>query len=275
MRVERRGLRVDEILAAFLYPDFFNSDKVKPSPDSGVRGFDRGQKLNLDFVTMTAYSEALAPYVKVAFPKPPKLTDILGEHLSKLGLTQFRCAETEKYPHVTFFFNDYREEPFPGEKRENPPSPKVATYDLKPEMAAEEVCQAVLRRLAAPDCEHMIVVTFANGDMVGHTGSLPAAIKACEVVDACVGRIVDATLAKNGSLIVTADHGNAEQMWDPETNSPHTAHTTYEVPLIVVGAPFKGRTLRPGGRLADIAPTALDMLGLPRPEAMTGRSLLQ
>ncbi len=287
-----RGDRPREISGAFVYPDAIWA-KVKPSPDSGRHGFDRGgsgSALDLCFVTMTAYSEELAPYVQVAFPKPPKMVNIGGEYVSKLGLTQFRCAETEKYPHVTFFFNDYRDSPFEGEKRENPQSPKVATYDLKPEMAAEQIRDAVLQRLDAPDCEDLLVVNFANGDMVGHTGNLKAAVAACETVDACVGRIVDATLAKGGSLIVTADHGNAEQMFDPETGSPHTAHTVYDVPLIVVGSAFKGRTLRGDrdpagwfsvktrerrGRLADILPTALNMLGLAAPPEMTGRSLLE
>ncbi|MDX2116596.1 MAG: 2,3-bisphosphoglycerate-independent phosphoglycerate mutase [Planctomycetota bacterium] len=268
-----RGDRPREISAAFLFPD----DKwagVKPSPDSGKNGFDRGTKLNLHYVTMAAYWSELAPYVSVAFPKPPKMVNIGGQYWSSLGLRQFRCAETEKYPHVTFFFNDYGEEPFPGESREIVQSPKVATYDLQPEMSAHGVRDAVLRRLAAADCEDVIVVNFANGDMVGHTGSLPAAIKACETVDACVGEIVEATLARGGSLIVTADHGNAEQMFDPVTNAPHTAHTTYAVPLIVVGEKFKGRTLRAGGRLGDIAPTALAMMGLPPATEMTGKSLL-
>jgi 2,3-bisphosphoglycerate-independent phosphoglycerate mutase len=284
-----RGDRPREISAAFVFPDS-EWAKVKPSPDSGKRGFDRGAKLNLDYIIMTEYWEQLLPHVKVAFPKPPKLRNIGGEYLASLGLTQFRDAETEKYPHVTFFFNDYRDEPFPGEHRENPQSPKVATYDLKPEMSAEQVCEAVLHRLGAPDCEQLVVVNFANADMVGHTGSLPAAIRACETVDACVGRIVEATLKRGGSLIVTADHGNAEQMWDPATNAPHTAHTVYDVPLFVVGAAFKGRTLRGDqdaagwfkpevrakrGRLADIFPTVLDMMGLERPAEMTGRSLLR
>lgn len=268
-----RGDRPREISAAFLFPDEKWS-KVKPSPDSGKNGFDRGQKLDLHYVTMSAYWEELAPYVTVAFPKPPKMVNIGGQYWSSMGLRQFRCAETEKYPHVTFFFNDYREEPFPGESREIVQSPKVATYDLQPEMSARGVCDAVLRRLAAPDCEDVIVVNFANGDMVGHTGSLPAAIKACETVDACVGEILKATLAKGGSLIVTADHGNAEQMFDPVTNAPHTAHTTYDVPLIVVGAAFKGRTLRSGGRLGDIVPTSIQMMGLIAPPEMTGKSLL-
>ena len=152
-----------------------------------------------------------------------------GEWLSKHGLSQFRCAETEKYPHVTFFFNDYREEPWPGEMRENPPSPRVNTYDLDPEMSAEEVCLAVLRQIASPEPPALIVVNFANGDMVA-TRQPGAAVRACETVDACVGRIVDATLARGGSLIITADHGNAEQMFDPSTDAPHTAHTIYDVP---------------------------------------------
>ncbi len=268
-----RGDRPREIVSAFVLPDDAWAN-VKPSPDSGVRGFDRGPRHTVQFVTLTAYSEALAPYVTVAFPKPPKMANIAGAFWSELGLTQFRCAETEKYPHVTFFFNDYRDEPFPGERRENPQSPRVSTYDQKPEMAAAEVRDAVLRRLAAPDCEDVIVVNFANGDMVGHTGVLRAAVRACEVVDECVGAIMDATLKRGGSLIITADHGNAEQMFDPATNAPHTAHTTYDVPLFVVGAEFKGKGLRRGGRLADIAPTALRMMGLPKPPEMTGEPLL-
>lgn len=268
-----RGDRPREISAAFVFPDD-KWETVKPSPDSGRAGFDRGKKLDIEYVTMTAYWDELTPYVKVAFPKPPKLKNIVGECISALGLTQFRCAETEKFPHVTFFFNDYRDEPFPGENREIIQSPKVATYDQQPEMSAAGVRDAVLRRLAAPDCEPFIVVNFANGDMVGHTGSLPATIKACEVVDECVGMIVEATLQRGGSLIVTADHGNAEQMWDPATNAPHTAHTTYDVPLIVVGSEFKGRRLREGGRLADIAPTMLAMMGLEQPREMTGKSLI-
>jgi 2,3-bisphosphoglycerate-independent phosphoglycerate mutase len=203
------------------------------------------------------------------------MPDIMGAWISGLGLTQFRCAETEKFPHVTFFFNDYREEPFPGERRELIPSPKdVQTYDQKPEMSAHGVRDAVLARLAAPDCEPFIVVNFANPDMVGHTGNMPAVVTACEVVDACVGAIVDATLARGGSLVVTADHGNAEQMKDPATGAPQTAHTNFDVELFVVGEAFRGAKLRQGGRLADIAPTMLAMMGLPQPPAMTGASLL-
>lgn len=269
-----RGDRPRELSAAFCFPDDAWA-KVKPSPDSGKIGFDRGPKLNLHYVIMTEYWEQLLPHVQgVAFPKPPKMKNILGEWVSAHGLRQFRCAETEKYPHVTFFFNDYREEPFTGERRENPQSPKVATYDMAPEMSASEVTAAVLRRLQAPDGEDLIVVNYANGDMVGHTGNLEATVKACAAVDAGVGAIIDATLARGGGLIVTADHGNAEQMIDPATNAPHTAHTTYDVPLYVVGEAWRGVRLRAGGRLADIAPTALAMLGLPQPPEMTGRSLL-
>ena len=267
-----RGDRPREICAAFLMDEF--EGKVKPSPDTGKHGFDRGPKLDLHFVLMTPYSEELATMAPVAYPKPPRMSDIAGAYWSKLGLRQFRCAETEKFPHVTFFFNDYRDEPFEGESREMIQSPKVSTYDQQPEMSAHGVRDAVLRRLDADDCEPFIVVNFANGDMVGHTGSLEAAVKACEVVDECVGRIIEKTLARGGSLIVTADHGNAEQMWDPANDSPHTAHTTYDVPLIVVGKEFVGRTLRDGGRLADIVPTMLEMTGLEQPEAMTGVSLL-
>ncbi len=269
-----RGDRPREICSAFLLPEFFGADEVKPSPDSGERGFDRGDKLDLRFVLMTAYSERLAQLAPVAFPKPPKMKNILGSFLASRGLTQFRCAETEKYPHVTFFFNDYRDEPFECEHRANPQSPRVSTYDQAPEMAAADVERCIIDRLDADDCEDVIVVNFANPDMVGHTGSLEAVIKACETVDACVGRIVDKTLARGGSLIVTADHGNAEQMFDPATNAPHTAHTTYDVPLILVADAHKNATLREGGRLADIVPTMLEVMGVAKAPEMTGESLI-
>ena len=264
-----RGDRPRELTKAFVLDDH-RWAKVQGG------GFDRGPKLDdLYFCTMTGY-EAGLPVTAVAFEKPPKMPDILGDVISRAGLTQFRCAESEKYPHVTLFFNDYREEPFAGESWLLAPSPReVSTYDQKPQMSAYEVCDAVLGRLAANDCETLIVVNFANGDMVGHTGNLDAATRAIEVVDECVGRIVDAALAREGSLMVTADHGNAEQMWDPQHDCPHTAHTTYDVPLIVIGEAFQGRSLRSAGRLADIAPTVLAMLGLEQPAAMTGCCLLQ
>ena len=270
-----RGDRPREITRAFMQPDFYGN--VPPSPDSGEKGFDRGSQLDIQYVCMTAYEASFTnfPNLSVAFPKPPKMSNIAGQYISELGLKQFRCAETEKFPHVTFFFNDYRDEPFEGEDRKMAQSPKVATYDLQPEMSAREVCDHVLNAL--DDDYALIVVNFANGDMVGHTGKLNAAIKAIETVDGCVGEIVDKTLAKGGQLIVTADHGNAEQMFDPETNAPHTAHTLYNVECIIVddrhAEPNKA-TLREGGRLADIVPTALKLMGLDQPKEMTGQSLV-
>ncbi|MFN3167164.1 MAG: 2,3-bisphosphoglycerate-independent phosphoglycerate mutase [Phycisphaeraceae bacterium] len=272
-----RGDRPREMTRAFMQPDF--QGNVPPSPDSGEKGFDRGEKLNLRYVTMTAYDETFAdfPGLSVAFPKPPKMRDIGGQWLEQHGKTQFRCAETEKFPHVTFFANDYREHPFEGETREMAQSPKVATYDLQPEMSALGVRDLVLKRVNEDgvDCPDFILVNFANGDMVGHTGKLDAAVKAVETVDACVGAIVDAVLARGGKLIITADHGNAEQMFDPATGAPHTAHTTYDVPCLVVDPDLSADTpLRDDARLADLFPTALDLMGLDKPEAMTGVSLL-
>jgi 2,3-bisphosphoglycerate-independent phosphoglycerate mutase len=259
-----RGDRPRELTKAFVLTDF--------------TGFDRGPKLDVYYLTMTAYEQGLP--VHVAYPKPPKMTNILGDFLSARGLKQFRCAETEKYPHVTFFFNDYRDAPFPGEERVIVPSPQtcpdgspLTTYDQKPEMSALEVCNEVVRRIES-NAYDLIVVNFANGDMVGHTGVLSAAIRAVETVDACVGRILDALERVGGAAIVTADHGNCEQMIDPGTGGPHTAHTTYEVELSVVDDRFRGVKLLADGRLADVAPTALHMMGLPRPEEMTGRSLI-
>ena len=262
-----RGDRPREITRAFVLDD----DAWNAQPGTV---FVRQRHLrNIRFTGLTRYEEDLP--IEVAFEKPPRMPDILGEVIANHGLRQFRCAETEKFPHVTFFFNDYREDAFPGEERVIVPSPKdVATYDQKPQMSAHGVRDAVLQRLAADDCEPLIVVNFANGDMVGHTGVLDAAVTACEVVDECVGAIIEATLARNGSLIITADHGNAEQMWNFEANCPHTAHTNYDVPLFVVGEAYRGATLRDGGRLADIAPTLLKMMGLEQPEAMLGQSLL-
>ena len=221
---------------------------------------------------MTEYDATIpAP---VAFPKPPKMKNILAAYWSSLGLKQFRCAETEKYAHVTFFFNDYTEKPFPGEDRQIVPSPRVRTYDLKPEMSAYEVADVVLQRLDTNQYDVM-VINFANPDMVGHTGILEAAIKAAETVDACVGKILDKVKQMGGAAIITADHGNFEKMIDGTPDKPHTAHTVGDVPLIVFDERYKGRKLRSGGILADIGPTLLDMMGLPKPEEMTGRSLLE
>jgi 2,3-bisphosphoglycerate-independent phosphoglycerate mutase len=263
-----RGDRPREITKAFVY----NTEQFAKEPSGGFKR--RVQPANLYFATMAGYEEGLP--VAVIFDKPDKMPEIFGACLAEHGLTQFRSAETEKFPHVTFFFNDYREDPFPAEDRGLAPSPKeVKTYDLKPEMSAYQVCDIVLKEIGKGDHD-IYIVNFANGDMVGHTGKLPAAIKAVEVVDECVGRIVDAVIAKGGALIVTADHGNCEQMWDPIHNCPHTAHTTYDVPMIVVDDRYrnKGIKLKENGRLADIAPTALQLLGLPIPKEMTGQSLL-
>ena len=262
-----RGDRPRELTKAFVL-----GDDAWNAVEKG--GFDRGARIgDLAFVTLAEFETGLP--VEVVFKRPAKMTNILGGWLAANGVRQFRCAETEKFPHVTFFFNDYREAPFDGETRAIVPSPQdVATYDLKPEMSAASVRDAVLGRLAAADCEPVIIVNLANGDMVGHTGNLAATTKAIEVVDACVGAIVDAALARGGSAIVTADHGNAEEMWNARANCPHTAHTNYPVPCSVVGAAFRGRKLRDDGRLADLAPTLLEMIGLSQPAEMTGKSLI-
>jgi 2,3-bisphosphoglycerate-independent phosphoglycerate mutase len=253
-----RGDRPREITKAFVADPF--------------DGFNRGPKLDLYFVTMTAYEVGLP--VHVAYPKPPKMTNILADYLSGLGLKQFRCAETEKFPHVTFFFNDYREAPFPGEDRQIVPSDKtVSTYDQKPEMSGQGVADEVVKRIDS-GLYDLIVVNFANPDMVGHTGVLGAAIKAVEFTDARVGEVLAAVERQNGAAIVLADHGNCEQMIDPATGAPHTSHTIYDVELIVVDDRFKGHALRSGGRLADVAPTVLKLLGLPKPAEMTGESLI-
>ncbi|MBC8523730.1 2,3-bisphosphoglycerate-independent phosphoglycerate mutase [PVC group bacterium] len=238
-------------------------------------GFDRNTSFDdLYFVSLTNYESDL-PVSAVAFDKPEPMKNILGSVISSLGLKQFRCAETEKFPHVTFFFNDYREEPFDGETRLLVPSPTVVTtYDQKPEMSAEKVCQGVLDELASDEPPTFIVVNFANGDMVGHTGNLPAIIKAIEVVDTCTRRITEATLAINGSLLITADHGNAERTWNVETRCPDTAHTTFDVPLHIVGQRWKNVSLRDGGILADIAPTMLAFLDIKKPNEMTGTSFV-
>ena len=266
-----RGDRPRQLCKAFCAAEFPFEATGK---DGVIRqmGFERGQKLEIQFVTMTEYERGLP--VEVAIPKPPKMHNILGAYASDLGLSQFRCAETEKFPHVTFFFNDYNDEPFDGEDRHIIPSPRdVSTYDQKPEMAALAVTEEILGRIAS-DKYDLFILNYANGDMVGHTGSLSAAIKAVETVDACVGKVIDAVAAKGGGLIVTADHGNCEQMIDPETGGPHTAHTTYPVNLIVVDDRFKGCQLKTDGRLADIAPTALKLLGIDQPPEMTGQSLI-
>jgi 2,3-bisphosphoglycerate-independent phosphoglycerate mutase len=252
-----RGDRPRELTRAFTDTDFGS--------------FPREKKLQLCFVTMTEYEKGLA--VDPLFYKPEKMNNILGMHISDLGLKQFRCAETEKYPHVTFFFNDYRDEAFPGEERCIVPSPKVPTYDLQPEMSAEGVCSESIKRIESGRFD-LLVINFANPDMVGHTGALPAAIKAVEKVDECVGRILEAIKKVGGSAIVTADHGNCEQMYDVANKCPHTSHTLNDVYMILVDERHKSAKLKAGGRLADIAPTLLKVMGVPQPSEMSGQSLL-
>lgn len=230
--------------------------------------FDRGTRAkNVKFVTMTLYNPSIK--AAVAF-EPIEMKNVIGEVLSNKGLTQLRIAETEKYPHVTFFMNGGRNEEFPGENRILIPSPKVETYDLQPEMSAYEVTDALVADIEA-DKSDAIILNFANPDMVGHSGMLEPTIKAIEAVDENLGRVVDAIIAKGGYAIIFADHGNADTMITPEGN-PHTAHTTVPVPVIVTK---KDVTLREGGRLADIAPTMLDLLNVEKPAEMTGESLIQ
>ena len=222
----------------------------------------------LYFVCMTQY-DAKMPNVQVAF-KPQSLANTFGQYISDKGLTQLRIAETEKYAHVTFFFNGGVEAPCKNEDRALIASPKVATYDLKPEMSAYEVTDELLARLDSGKYD-VIILNFANCDMVGHTGVFEAAVAAVEAVDTCLGKVVDKILSMGGRALITADHGNADQMYEPD-GSPFTAHTTNPVPLLLVGD--KDHTLKEGGRLADLAPTMLEMLGLPKPVEMDGKSLL-
>lgn len=227
------------------------------------------KKMNLFFVCFTQYDETM-PNVKIAF-KPESLVNTFGEYISKHGLKQLRIAETEKYAHVTFFFNGGEEKEYEGEDRILVPSPKVETYDLKPEMSALEVTDKVVEAINSGKYDS-IILNYANPDMVGHTGSLEAAIKAVETIDGCVERVVEAIEKQNGILIITADHGNAEQMIDYKTGEPQTAHTTNPVPLILVG--LEGVKLKEG-KLADLAPTMLDIMGLEKPQEMTGESLIE
>ena len=217
---------------------------------------------------MVSYSEAHDAWLPAMFP-PDEIVNTLGEWVARHGKRQLRLAETEKYPHVTFFMNGGVEPPDAGEERHMEPSPKVRTYDLQPEMSAPAVADALVAGIEAG--HDLIIVNFANPDMVGHTGSIPAAIAACEAVDAALGRALDALERAGGTMIVTADHGNCETMIDPVTRGPHTAHTTNPVPVVLVGKP--GATLR-NGRLADLAPTLLALMDLEQPDEMTGRSLL-
>ena len=236
--------------------------------DPEFDGFER-KFFNTYYVCFTNYDETLLPYVKIAFKKQ-ELTNTFGEVVSNKGLTQLRIAETEKYAHVTFFFNGGEEKQYPGEDRILIPSPKVETYDMKPEMSALEVTEKVLDAINSKKYD-AIILNYANPDMVGHTGNIEACIKALETLDGCVARVIEAIENNGDYLIVTADHGNCEQMIDYETGEPHTAHTTNPVPLALVGRDVKLKE----GRLADLAPTMLDLMGFEKPQEMTGESLIE
>ncbi len=282
--------KTDEFVEPFLAADYGGVDSGKDAalhfnfrPDRAreltralaMAGFDAfSREAHAPFTAyacMTTYDKALA--LPVAFARDA-LDDIFPEVISRAGLTQLRCAETEKYAHVTYFFNGGVEHPVPGEDRKMVPSPRdVATYDEKPEMSAAAVADAVVLGIEGGQYD-FVLVNFANPDMVGHTGVLGAAVCAVEAVDAAVGRVVDAAQATGGALLITADHGNCELMKDPATGAPHTSHTTYPVPLLYVSESDLEATLLPGGRICDVAPTMLELLEIPRPLAMTGHSLL-
>jgi 2,3-bisphosphoglycerate-independent phosphoglycerate mutase len=258
LMINFRADRAREILTALLDPSFDKFARPRTVKFAGALG-------------MVEYSSELNRFLGAIF-EPNDLHDTFGEVVSRAGLKQLRIAETEKYAHVTFFFNGGREAVFDGEERIMVPSPKVATYDLKPEMSAFEVTDKLVAAIASGRFD-VVVVNFANPDMVGHSGLIEAAAKAVEAVDICLGRLSDAVIAAGGTLLVTADHGNVEQMTDPETGEPHTAHTTNPVPIVLVNPPVGVRKLAQG-KLADVAPTLLALLGMKQPAAMTGRSLL-
>ena len=254
-----RADRAREILTALVDPAFEGFARAARPAFAATLG-------------LVEYSKDLAAFIPALFPPEP-LTGILGEVVSQAGKRQLRIAETEKYAHVTFFLNGGEEAVFAGEDRILVPSPKVATYDLQPEMSAPEVTENLVAAIESGTFD-VIIVNFANGDMVGHTGILAAAMKAAEAVDASLARLEAAVVAAGGTMIVTADHGNAELMRDPITGAPHTAHTVGAVPVVLVNAPRPGLSLR-NGRLADVAPTVLALMGLPQPAEMSGQSLLE
>ena len=251
-----RADRARELCRALVHPDFC--------------GFKRSRLPKIRLVTFTAYELELAPYLSVAYP-PQNLVNILGEVVANRHWRQFRIAETEKYAHVTYFFNGGREAPFEGEDRLLVPSPKVATYELQPEMSANEVVRGLVKAINS-NKYRLLVCNIANPDMVGHTGNLSAAVSACSVVDNAVRQVVESVLANNGALLIISDHGNCECMVD-EKGNPHTAHTINPVPAILVADGFEAKNLRSGGTLADVAPTLLKLMGVERPVEMDGVSL--
>ena len=278
----------DEFIPAFVQTDYpgmqngdavmvanFRADRVRQIltslTDTVFGGFVRIRWPRLGpVVTMTDYGDDLRSSTQVLFA-PQLLEDTLGAVVSAAGMHQLRIAETEKYPHVTYFLNGGIETELPGESRIMVPSPKVATYDLAPEMSARKLTAKLLEHLQTQPCD-LVIINYANPDMVGHTGVLSAAIKAVETVDDCLGQVVDFVRNKGGAIIITADHGNCEMMTDPATGGPHTAHTLNLVPVILAGGPNDVKLQ--DGQLADLAPTLLKLLGLPQPAAMSGRSLL-
>ena len=256
-----RADRVRQLLTALLDPQFSEFPRTKLPHFAATLG-------------MVEYSDKLRPFIPALFP-PQALTEHFGAVIAAAGLTQLRIAETEKYAHVTFFFNGGEEAKLQGETRMLIPSPKVATYDLQPEMSAPEVTTAILEAIAKNQFD-VIIVNFANTDMVGHSGNMAAAMQAVETVDAAIGQLAKAVEARGGAMVITADHGNAECLHDAEEDQPHTAHTLNPVPFLVVTPTVKNQPVTlPRGRLCDIAPTLLALLGLPKPEAMTGRNLLE
>ena len=267
---EGAGIKAGDSVIFFNFRPDRARELTRTLVDPDFAGFEREKGFfPLTYICMTQY-DATMPNVEVAY-RPESLTNTLGEYLSRLGKTQLRIAETEKYAHVTFFFNGGVEAPYEGEDRVLIPSPKVATYDLQPEMSAYAVTDEAVRRIESGRYD-VIILNYANCDMVGHTGVFEAAVKAVEAVDTCLGRLLAALEKAGGRAFLTADHGNADQMAD-ENGAPFTAHTTNPVPFVAIG--FGDVTLRSGGRLADIAPTMLQAMGLPQPEEMTGRSLLE
>ena len=267
---EGAGIKAGDSVIFFNFRPDRARELTRTLVDPDFAGFEREKGFfPLTYICMTQY-DATMPNVEVAY-RPESLANTLGEYLSRLGKTQLRIAETEKYAHVTFFFNGGVEAPYEGEDRVLIPSPKVATYDLQPEMSAYAVTDEAVRRIESGRYD-VIILNYANCDMVGHTGVFEAAVKAVEAVDTCLGRLLAALEKAGGRAFLTADHGNADQMAD-ENGAPFTAHTTNPVPFVAIG--FGDVTLRSGGRLADIAPTMLQAMGLPQPEEMTGRSLLE
>lgn len=253
-----RADRAREILQALLEPDFNGFARKKIVKFAAAAG-------------VVEYSEPLNKVMSALFP-PKVIENSMGEIISRAGLKQLRIAETEKYPHVTFFFNGGREEPYMGEERIVVPSPKVATYDLQPEMSARSVTDKVVEAIDGGKFD-FVVLNYANPDMVGHTGFLDAAIKAVEAIDECLGRLFAAVEKQGGIVLLTADHGNCEHMYDPTTHGPHTAHTLERVPVMLVNAPAGVKSLH-DGKLADVAPTLLELMGMPKPAVMDGQSLL-